>query len=70
MGGKLLDIGSDFSDGRTYEIRFEAVPKISISRWFRVKKKGPERKPAFNLNSIAQALEYSSRLNDERERSH
>lgn len=70
MGGKLLDIGANLSGGRTYEIRFEASPGISISRWFRVKKKSSERKPAFNLNSFAQALEHSSRLNDEREGSH
>ena len=67
MGGMLLDVGANLSGGRTYEIRFEASPGISISRWFRVKKKSPERKPAFNLNSFAQALEHSSQLNDERE---
>lgn len=67
MDIKLLDVDFVLKGGCTYEIRFEASPGISISRWFRVKKKGPERKPAFNLNSFAQALEHSSRLNDERE---
>jgi hypothetical protein len=66
MGGKLLDVSAGLLTGGRYEIRFEAAPKISISRWFQIKKKSQERKSGFNLNSIAQALEHSSRVNDER----